>query len=112
MHQPLKGQAALVNYATSKGGAKLFMQSLAQELAPHRIRVNWRQERSGRPSTAAAWETPETLVARLTLIAYGRIGTPEDIGRVVTWLASDDADYVPAQTIVVDGGMTLYAEFG
>jgi glucose 1-dehydrogenase len=63
------------------------------------------------PINRSAWETPEALARLLTLIPYGRIGTPEDIGRVVAWLASDHADYVHGQTIVVDGGMTLYPEF-
>ena len=63
------------------------------------------------PINRAAWETPEALASLLTLIPYGRIGTPEDVGRAVAWLASDDADYIHGQTIYVDGGMTLYPEF-
>lgn len=42
---------------------------------------------------------------------YGRIGEPEEIGRVAAWLASDEADYVNGTTIVVDGGMSLYPGF-
>ena len=45
------------------------------------------------------------------MIPYGRIGQPEDIGRVAVFLASDDADYINGQTIFVDGGMTIYPEF-
>ena len=104
--------AGHVNYAASKGGVKLFMQSIAQELAPHRIRVN--SIAPGAIQTAInrpAWETPEALKSLLTLIPYGRIGQPEDIGRTAVWLASDAADYVHGQTIFVDGGMTLYPEF-
>jgi len=104
--------AGHVNYAASKGGVKLFMQSLAQELAPHRIRVN--SIAPGAIKTAInrpAWETPEALASLLKLIPYGRIGVPDDIGRTAVWLASHDADYVHGQTIVVDGGMTLYPEF-
>jgi glucose 1-dehydrogenase len=104
--------AGHVNYAASKGGVKLFMQSLAQELAPHRIRVNSIAPGAIRtPINRAAWETPEALAALLTLIPYGRIGLPEDIGKAAVWLASDEADYVHGQTIVIDGGMTLYPEF-
>jgi len=104
--------AGHVNYAASKGGAKLFMQSVAQELAPHRIRVNSVAPGAVQtPINRAAWETPDALDALLRLIPYGRIGQPEDVGRVVAWLASDDADYIHGQTIVVDGGMTLYPEF-
>jgi len=104
--------AGHVNYAASKGGVKLFMQSLAQEVAPHRIRVNSVAPGAIQtPINQAAWQTPEALAALLKLIPYGRIGVPEDIGKVVAWLVSDDADYIHGQTIFVDGGMTLYPEF-
>jgi len=104
--------AGHVNYAASKGGVKLFMQSLAQELAPHRIRVNSIGPGAIQtPINRPAWETPAALAALLKLIPYGRIGQPEDIGRAAVWLASDDSDYVHGQTLFVDGGMTLYPEF-
>jgi glucose 1-dehydrogenase len=104
--------AGHVNYAASKGGVKLFMQSLAQELATHRIRVNSVAPGAIQtPINRGAWETPAALASLLKLIPYGRIGQPEDIGHAVTWLVSDDADYVHGQTIFVDGGMTLYPEF-
>ncbi|MFQ5829531.1 MAG: glucose 1-dehydrogenase [Candidatus Methylomirabilia bacterium] len=104
--------AGHINYAASKGGVLLFMQTLAQELAPHRIRVNSIAPGAIQtPINRAAWETPEALNALLKLIPYGRIGVPEDIGKVATWLASDDSDYVHGQTVFVDGGMTLYPEF-
>jgi glucose 1-dehydrogenase len=104
--------AGHVNYAASKGGMMLFMQSVAQELAPHRIRVNSIGPGAIQtPINTAAWSTPEALNGLLTMIPYGRIGQPADIGRVAAWLASDDADYIHGQTIFVDGGMTLYPEF-
>lgn len=104
--------AGHANYAASKGGMMLFMQSVAQELAQHRIRVNSIAPGAIQtPINRAAWETPEALASLLPLIPYGRIGQPEDIGKAAVWLASDDADYVHGQTIFVDGGMTLYPEF-
>jgi glucose 1-dehydrogenase len=104
--------AGHVNYAASKGGVKLLMQSLAQEVAPLKIRVNSIGPGAIQtPINRAAWETPEALNALLQLIPYGRIGVPADIGKAAVWLASDDADYVNGQTIFVDGGMTLYPEF-
>jgi len=104
--------AGHVNYAASKGGVRAFMQSMAQELAPHRIRVNSIAPGAiMTPINKGAWETPEALASLLKLIPYGRIGVPADIGRAVAWLASDDADYIHGQTIYVDGGMTLYPEF-
>jgi glucose 1-dehydrogenase len=104
--------AGHVNYAASKGGVRQFMESLAQELAPHRIRVNSIAPGAIQtPINRAAWETPAALKDLLELIPYGRIGQPEDIGRVAVFLASDDSDYIHGQTIFVDGGMTLYPEF-
>ncbi len=104
--------AGHVNYAASKGGVKLFMQSLAQELAPYRIRVNSIAPGAIQtPINRSAWETPAALKSLLNLIPYGRLGLPEDIGRAVVWLASDDSDYVHGQSVFVDGGMTLYPEF-
>jgi glucose 1-dehydrogenase len=104
--------AGHVNYAASKGGMMLLMQSVAQELAPYRIRVNSVAPGAIQTSiNTAAWGTPAALEALLRLIPYGRIGQPADIGKAVAWLASDDADYVHGQTLFVDGGMTLYPEF-
>jgi len=107
-----QGGVTVPGYAASKGGVKLFMQSVAQELAPHRIRVNSIAPGAIQtPINRAAWETPQALQSLLTLIPYGRIGLPEDVGRTAVWLISDAADYVHGQTIFVDGGMTLYPEF-
>ena len=104
--------AGHVNYAASKGGVMQLMQTMAQELAPHHIRVNSIAPGAIKtPINREAWETPEALKSLLTLIPYGRIGVPEDIGRVAVFLASDDSDYIHGQTIFVDGGMTLYPEF-
>jgi glucose 1-dehydrogenase len=104
--------AGHVNYAASKGGVRMFMQSLAQELAPHRIRVNSIGPGAiATPINRPAWDTPEALKSLLTLIPYGRVGVPEDIGKAAVWLASDDSDYVHGQTLFVDGGMTLFPEF-
>ncbi|HSB71075.1 MAG TPA: glucose 1-dehydrogenase [Candidatus Methylomirabilis sp.] len=104
--------AGHVNYAASKGGVMQLMQSMAQELAPHHIRVNSIAPGAIQtPINRAAWETPDALSALLKLIPYGRIGLPEDIGKAAVWLASDDSDYVQGQTLFVDGGMTLYPAF-
>jgi glucose 1-dehydrogenase len=101
-----------VNYAASKGGIMMFMKSIAQELAPHKIRVvGIGPGAIQTPINRSAWDTPEALQKLLTLIPYNRIGQPEDIGRLVTWLASDEADYITGTTIFADGGMTLYPGF-
>ncbi|MFD0793846.1 SDR family oxidoreductase [Mucilaginibacter litoreus] len=104
--------AGHVNYAASKGGISLFMKSVAQELAPHKIRVTGIGPGAIQtPINKDAWETPEALNKLLTLIPYKRIGKTEDIGLLATWLASDEADYITGTTIFIDGGMTLYPGF-
>jgi len=100
------------NYATSKGGIMLLMKSMAQELAPKKIRVNSIGPGAIQtPINKSAWDTPEALSSLLTLIPYNRIGQPEDIGKVAVWLASDESDYITGTTIFCDGGMTLYPGF-
>ncbi len=100
------------NYATSKGGIKLLMESLAQEVAPLRIRVNGIAPGAIRtPINTSAWNTKAAYDRLMTLVPYGRIGEPEDIARAAVWLASDHSDYVVGTTLYVDGGMTLYPGF-
>jgi glucose 1-dehydrogenase len=104
--------AGHVNYAASKGGVMLMMKSIAQEVAPYRIRVNSIAPGAIRtPINTAAWETPEAYARLMKLVPYKRIGEPEDIARAAVWLASDHADYVNGTSIIVDGGMTLYPGF-
>jgi glucose 1-dehydrogenase len=100
------------NYASSKGGIKLLMESMAQELAPHHIRVNGIAPGAIRtPINTTAWNTPQAYASLMTLVPYGRIGEPEDIARAAVWLASDHSDYVVGTTLFIDGGMTLYPGF-
>jgi glucose 1-dehydrogenase len=100
------------NYAASKGGVMLLMQSLAQELASRRIRVNAVAPGAIRtPINRPAWDTEPALEKLLTLIPYGRIGEPTDIAQAVLWLASDLSDYATGSTLLVDGGMSLYPSF-
>jgi glucose 1-dehydrogenase len=104
--------AGHVNYAASKGGVMMMMKSIAQETAPHRIRVNSISPGAIRtPINRPAWETPEAYAQLLKLIPYKRIGEPEDVARAAVWLASDEADYITGTSLYVDGGMTLYPGF-
>ena len=104
--------AGHANYAASKGGVMMMMKTLAQEVAPHRIRVNSIAPGAVRtPINRDAWSTPEALNALLELIPYKRLGEPEDIAQAAVWLASDESDYVNGITLFIDGGMTLYPEF-
>ncbi|MEV7399711.1 SDR family oxidoreductase [Streptomyces sp. NPDC091267] len=104
--------AGHVNYASSKGGVQMMMQTLAQELAPEKIRVNAVAPGAIKtPINRSAWETAEARQDLLRLIPYDRIGDPEDIAHAVVLLASDLMDYVVGTTLYVDGGMTLFPGF-
>jgi glucose 1-dehydrogenase len=111
VHQeiPWAGHA---NYAASKGGIKLLMETIAQELAPRKIRVNAVGPGAIRtPINTSAWSTPQAYAELMTLVPYKRIGEPDDIAQAIAWLVSDAADYVTGATLFVDGGMTLYPGF-
>jgi glucose 1-dehydrogenase len=111
VHQeiPWAGHA---NYAASKGGINMLMRSIAQELAPHLIRVNAIAPGAIRtPINTSAWSTTAAYEDLMTLIPYKRIGEPDDVARAAVWLVSDAADYVTGATLFVDGGMTLYPGF-
>ena len=104
--------AGHVNYAASKGGVMLMMKSIAQEVAPYRIRVNSICPGAIRtPINTEAWSTPEAYRRLMKLVPYKRIGEPSDIGHAAIWLASDYSDYIHGTSIFVDGGMTLYPGF-
>ncbi|WP_277760564.1 SDR family oxidoreductase [Streptomyces lydicus] len=111
VHQliPWAGHA---NYASSKGGVQMLMATLAQELAPQKIRVNAIAPGAIKtPINRSAWETPDAQQDLLRLIPYKRIGEPEDIAYAAVALASDLMDYVVGTTLYVDGGMTLFPGF-
>jgi len=100
------------HYCASKGGMKLWAQSIAKELAPHRIRVV--NVAPGAILTPINKELVEDAAKRGEVeseIPWGRLGQPEEIAGAIAWLASSDADYVVGTTLFVDGGMTLYPNF-
>jgi len=111
VHQiiPWAGHA---NYASSKGGIDMLMRSMAQELSPHRIRINSIAPGAIRtPINRPAWDSPEAYADLMKLIPYRRIGESEDIAQAAVYLASDMSDYVNGSTLFVDGGMTCYPGF-
>jgi len=104
--------AGHANYTTSKGGESMLMKTIAQELAPNKIRVN--SICPGAIKTdinKKVWSDPKQAEELLKMIPYGRIGEPGDIAKLAVWLASDDADYITGADIYADGGMTLYPQF-
>ncbi len=101
-----------VNYATSKGGIRMLMQSLAQEYGAQKIRVNSICPGAIKtPINKQAWEAPEAYNSLMTLIPYNRIGIPEEIGKLAVFLASDARDYITGASIVIEGGMTVFEGF-
>jgi glucose 1-dehydrogenase len=104
--------AGHVNYAASKGGVMLMMKSIAQEVAPFRIRcLSICPGAIRTPINRPAWETPEAYRDLMKLIPYKRIGEPNDVAQAAVWLASDYADYITGTNLYIDGGMTLYPGF-
>lgn len=105
--------AGHVNYAAAKGGIMMLMKSMAQELAPLKIRINSLSPGAIRTPMNVEKITSQEVYDRvlLRLIPDKRIGEPEDCARAAVWLASDDSDYVHGAVLYVDGGMTLYPEF-
>jgi glucose 1-dehydrogenase len=104
--------AGHANYATSKGGIRMLMQSMAQEYGREKIRVNSICPGAIKtPINKSAWETPEAYNNLMSLIPYNRIGVPEDIGKLAVFLASDDSDYITGASMFIDGGMTVFEGF-
>jgi glucose 1-dehydrogenase len=106
---PWTGYAA---YTASKAGLSMLTKTLAQEAAPSGVRVLALAPGAIQtPINQSVWGDPEQLRDLLRKIPMGRLGTPDDIARMVAVLVSDVAGYVTGTTLFVDGGMTLYPSF-
>lgn len=97
----------MAHYAASKGGITGFVKAAAIELARHGITINAVEPGHVMTEGAAPQYDDEFKAAVEAFIPMGRFGLPEDIGKAVLFLASDDADYVTGQSVTVDGGVTL-----
>jgi len=98
------GNFGQANYAASKGGIIAFTKSVSKELASRNIYVN--AVAPGFIRTAMTDALPEEIQLKyLENISLKRFGTPEDVGKLVLFLSSEDADYITGQTIIIDGGM-------
>ena len=106
----INGSGGGSHYAVSKIGLLGLMKSITYELLPKGIRINavspgvvdTKMLRLRYPDTA---EVNKKIIEGIPL---GRMGTPEDIGNVVVFLASDISEYICGQEIIVDGGRVIY----
>ena len=102
-----------VPYSTTKGGIVTFVRNAALDLARHKIRIN-----AVDPGiiytrlSASLIEDPVAGPDYLKRIPLGRWGAPDDIAKVVLFLASDDAGYITGEDVIIDGGVTLGVSLG
>lgn len=94
-------------YDTSKGAMVMLTRTLAQALAPHRIRVNGIAPGLIHTPLTAGLVSAEKRAHYEKKILQGRIGQPEDCAGAAVFLLSPAASYITGQIIVVDGGLTL-----
>ena len=99
-------------YTASKAAISMLTKTLAQEAAPHGVRVLAVGPGAIKtPINRSVWSNPKRMKDLLEKIPLKRIGEPDEIARMVVVLVSDAASYVTGRTIFVDGGMTDYPDF-
>jgi NAD(P)-dependent dehydrogenase (short-subunit alcohol dehydrogenase family) len=99
-------------YTASKAAVSMLTKTLAQEAAPHGVRVLAVGPGAIKtPINRSVWSNPKHMADLLEKIPLKRIGEPDEIARMVVVLVSDAASYVTGRTIFVDGGMTDYPAF-
>ncbi|HEY1596911.1 MAG TPA: glucose 1-dehydrogenase [Thermoleophilaceae bacterium] len=100
------------HYCASKGGMKLFAQTVARELAPQGIRVvNVAPGAILTPINQDLIDDPKKRAEVVEEIPLGRTGKPEEVAAAIAWVSGPEGSYVVGSTLFVDGGMTLYPKF-
>jgi NAD(P)-dependent dehydrogenase (short-subunit alcohol dehydrogenase family) len=102
-----------VPYSATKGGIVTFVRNAALDLARHKIRINAVDPGIIHTRLSASLiEDPVAGPEYLKRIPLGRWGSPDDIAKVVLFLASDDAGYITGEDVIIDGGVTLGVSLG
>jgi glucose 1-dehydrogenase len=101
-----------ISYSISKGGMENLTKTLALEYANRGIRVNAIAPGATVTPINEDWtNNPEKKATVESHIPMGRAGTAEEMAAATAFLASDEAAYITGQTLFIDGGLTLYADF-
>ena len=99
-------------YTVSKAAIGMLTKNMAQEAAPHGVRVLAVAPGAiETPINRAVWTDPKSRQDLLDKIPLRRIGDPKEIARMVAVLVSDAASYMTGRSVFVDGGMTDYPDF-
>ena len=101
------GALGSIHYSTAKGGLITFTKGLAKELAPFGIRVNAVSPGVIDTPYHEQFSSPEMMKSYVNGIPLGRVGTAEEVGKVIAFLASDAASYLAGETIEINGGMFM-----
>ena len=101
------GPGALA-YAAAKGGVLSLTKAMAKELAPHGVRVNCvAPGLIGETQFHARYTSREVFEATAKSVPLGRAGTPEEVARVIAFLAGPDSAYLTGETIEINGGLLM-----
>lgn len=101
------GALGSIHYSTAKGGLITLTKGLAKELAPYGIRVNAVSPGVIDTPFHEQFSTPEAMRAYVAGIPLGRVGTSDEVARVIVFLASEAASYLAGETIEINGGMLM-----
>jgi 3-oxoacyl-[acyl-carrier protein] reductase len=101
------GALGSIHYSTAKGGVITFTKGLAKELAPYGVRVNAVSPGVIDTPYHEQFSSPEMMKNYVNAIPLGRVGTPDEVAKVIAFLASDAASYLAGETIEINGGMFM-----
>jgi len=101
------GALGSIHYSTAKGGLIAMTKGLAKELAPHGVRVNCVSPGVIATPFHEQFSTPEAMQAYANSIPLGRVGTPDEVARVIVTLASETGSYIIGETVEINGGLLM-----